>query len=253
VLGPGAVSQDDVFSEVVGGVSGVWSTSRQARFFVSALGNWRNNFDDGDFDQVAVTGTAGAAHTFAGGNVLSLSAQAQQFWLGGDSFRQAFGGVLQYTNRLSGGRALSVSGEFFRQNFDDDPLRDSNRYGVGVSYAGRTFVVSGSAGHEETRRAGADHLSFDFARANVGIEEPVAEDMNVIAGIGGQLRRYDDDDPLFLTARKDEQLDGQLGLKVRLGDNLYARPRVTYTRNWSNIPLFDYDRFTGSVGVRLEF
>ncbi|MBZ6378011.1 hypothetical protein B5C34_01990 [Pacificimonas flava] len=253
VLGPGATADEDVFSEVVGGVSGVVATSRQARFFASGLANWRNNMDSEGFDQIALTGTVGAAHTFASRDVLSLSAQAQQFWLGGDSYRQAVGGILQFTNRLEGGKALSFSGEYFRQNFDGDPLRDSDRYGIGVAYAARTLVVQASGGHEETRRAAGDHLSFDYLRANAGVEQAVADGVAVILGVGGQIRRYDADDPLFLASRSDEQIDGSAGLKFRIADNAYVRPRVTYTRNWSNIPLYDYDRLTGSVGVRFEF
>ena len=52
--------------------------------------------------------------------------------------------------------------------------------------------------------------------------------------------------------RKDEQVDVSLGLKYLVADNVYLRPRVTYTRNFSNIALYDYDRWTASLGVRVE-
>jgi len=154
---------------------------------------------------------------------------------------------------LKNGEALSFSGEFFRLNFDNDPLRDADRYSVGISYAARTMILSLSGGHEETRRAAGDHLSYDYARLNVAVEQPIGTGLAVVAGIGGQLRRHDAADPLFLAQRKDEQVDLSLGLKVRLTDNLYARPRVTYTRNWSNFALYDYERATVSLGIRHEF
>ena len=252
-LGAGAISDDDVYVEAIGGVSAVTPISRQTRLFASVLGNVRENLEGGRFDQVALTGTGGLAHTLANRDVISLSAQGQQFWLGGNSFRQAVGAIAQYTHRLSNGQALSFSGELFRQNFDNDPLRDSTRYGLGATYAARNFVISTAGGHEETRRGGGDHLSFDYGRLNAAFEVPASDRIAVVGGVGGQLRRYDANDPLFLTPREDEQLDANLGLKVRITDAVYARPRVTYTRNWSNIALYDYDRLTASFGVRIEF
>ncbi|MFA7441650.1 MAG: tetratricopeptide repeat protein [Sphingomonadaceae bacterium] len=252
-LGPAAREQDKGFYEVQAGVSGVTAVSRQTRLFASLLGNWRDNIDSRAFDQAAITGTAGLGHTLANRDVLSFSLQGQQFWFGQRSFRQSVGGIGQYTKRLKNGEALSFSGEFFRLNFDNDPLRDADRYSVGISYAARTMILSLSGGHEETRRAAGDHLSYDYARLNVAVEQPIGTGLAVVAGIGGQLRRHDAADPLFLAQRKDEQVDLSLGLKVRLTDNLYARPRVTYTRNWSNFALYDYERATVSLGIRHEF
>ena len=252
-LGAGATANDDYYVEGTGGISGVTSISRQTRLFASVLANIRENLDSSTFDQIAATATGGASHTLANRDVVSVSLQGQQFWLGGNSFRQAVGAIAQYTHRLDGGNALSFSGEVFRQNFDNDPLRDSTRYGVGATYAARTYVIAAAGGHEETRRAGGDHLSYDYGRINAAFELPAGDNVAVVGGIGAQIRRYDADDPLFLTAREDEQFDATIGIKVKLADNIYARPRATYTRNWSNIALYDYDRFTASVGIRLEF
>tara|TARA_A100001391_G_scaffold130111_4_gene89426 strand:+ start:7811 stop:9124 length:1314 start_codon:yes stop_codon:yes gene_type:complete len=251
-LGANAQATDAAYIEAVGGVSAMSGVSRQTRLFGSLLANIRENLEAG-FDQISATGTAGVAHTLANRDVVSVSLQGQQFWLGGNSFRQAFGMIGQYTHRLEGGQALSVSGEFFRQNFDNDPLRDSDRYGAGVTYAARTFVLSAAGGHEETRRAGGDHLSYTYGRANLAFELPASDRVAVVGGVGGQIRGYDADDPLFLTAREDEQLDANIGLKFRMTGNVYARPRVTYTRNWSNIALYDYERFTANLGIRVEF
>ncbi|MBU0556721.1 MAG: DUF560 domain-containing protein [Alphaproteobacteria bacterium] len=252
-LGAAAREQDKPFYEIQAGVSGVTAISRQTRLFASLLGNWRDNVESRPFDQAAITGTGGIGHTLANRDVISFSVQGQQFWLGHDSFRQSYGAIGQYTKRLKSGEALSVSAEFFRLNFDNDPLRDANRYGVGISYAARTMIVSLSGGHEETRRNAGDHLSFDYLRVNFGIEQPIYTNVSIVAGLGGQLRRHDKADPLFLGKRHDEQIDLSAGLKFKIAENLYARPRVSYTRNWSNFALYSYERATVSVGVRHEF
>lgn len=253
VLGGNAREIDKPFYEAQGGVSVVSAVDRQTRLFGSLLGTWRDNIDNRAFDQGSATATGGLAHTLANRDVLSLSAQAQNFWLAGSSFRQAYGLVGQYTHLLSGGRALTFAGQAFRFNYEADPLRDANRFSLAVSYVDRTLIATLSGGKEETRRSAGDHLSNSYAGLTLGFERPVAAGLSVVGGLAGELRRYDTADPLFLRKRRDEQLDASLGIKVLISHRIYARPRVSYTRNWSNIALYDYDRVTVSLGLRAEF
>lgn len=252
-LGPGSRASDDGFYEIQGGVSGVSAIARQDRVFASVLGSYRGNADVGGFDQGSATGTAGVAHSFANRDTLSVSLQAQQFWLGGSSYRQAYGSIVQYTHLLDGGRALSVSGQAFRFNFDGQPLLDAGRLALAVSYAERNLVATVSGGKEETIRQAGDAQSNSFFDISVGIEKPLSAKMAFVGGIAGNLRRYDAQDILFLTKRHDERVDVSAGVKYLVADHIYVRPRVTYTRNFSNIALYDYDRWTASVGVRFEF
>ena len=82
---------------------------------------------------------------------------------------------------------------------------------------------------------------------------PLARTIAVVGGIGFDLRRHDAPDPLFLVKREDERLDLTAGLKVAITDRLFLQPTATYSRNWSNIALFDFERWTASVGARFEF
>lgn len=124
---------------------------------------------------------------------------------------------------------------------------------MAASYATKRFVVSAQAGHEQTDDPAGDSNSNSFAGATVGAEIPIGTRMAFVAGAGFDLRRYDQADALFLTERKDERVDAQIGFKVLLADNVYVRPRVTYTRNFSNIAIYDYERVTASIGLRFEF
>jgi tetratricopeptide (TPR) repeat protein len=252
-LGAGAVAQDDEFTDLTAGISGVTAIGRQDRLFASVLGNWRDNWNSSQFDQAALTATAGYAHSFANQDVVSLSVQAQEFWLDDRGFRSSLGVTGQYTKALAGGRAVTLSGGWNRLDFDGDPLRDADRYSAGVGFVGKRFVVNLTGGKEETRRAAGDNLSFTFAAANLGAEVPVSTRIAVVAGAGFDLRRHDADDPLFLVKRNDERLDLQTGLKVAVLDRLFLQPTATYSRNWSNIALFDFERWTLAVGARFEF
>lgn len=252
-LGPGAVAQDGEYYELQGGVSAVTAIGRQDRLFASALGNWRDNFDSRAFDQAALTGTAGYAHSFANRDVVSLSGQVQKFWLGHDGYRTSYGVIGQYTKTLDGGRALTLSAQWNRLDYDGAPLRDADRYAVGVGYVTRTIAANLTGGKEEVRRRAGDAESNWFAGASIGGEFPVAAKLALVAGAAFDLRRYDQADVLFLTKRNDERIDLTAGVKFALTDRLFFQPRATWTRNWSNIALYDYERWTVSAGLRLEF
>ena len=258
VFGPGTLAGNarathDGYGEIQAGISGVAAVSRQDRVFGSLLANYHDNIDSNTFDQASATGTAGFAHSFANRDTLSLSGQAQQFWLGQHSYRQAFGAIGQYTHVLNGGRALSFSAQYFRFNYDNQPLLDANRVAVAVSYAARKFVLTGTGGHEQTREVAGDAQSNSFGEVSVGAELPIAAKISFVGGATADIRRYDAPDALFLTQRRDERLDVSAGLKFLVAKNVTVRPRVTYTRNFSNIAIYDYERATASFGVRLEF
>lgn len=252
-LGAGARAQRAEFYELSAGVSGVTAVGRQNRLFGSVLGSWRDNFGGGAFDQASLTGTAGIAHSLANQDVLSLSAQVQGFWLGHDPYRTAIGMIGQYTHRLNGGRALSVSVQYNRFDYAGDPLRDANRVALGVGFVTRNLSANLIAGHEETRRQAGDANSNSFAGGSLGAEVPLGPRVALVAGAGFDLRRYDAADPLFLTRRRDQRLDLSAGVKLALLPRLYLQPRVTYARNWSNIALYDHDRWTASAALRFEF
>lgn len=252
-LGGAAVAQSDEFYDITAGISGVTALGRQDRVFASLLGNWRDNLTTSLFDQAALTATAGYAHSFANQDVISISAQVQEFWLDRSSFRTSAGVTAQYTKPLSRGRAVTASAQWSRLDFAGDPLRDADRYAASLGLVGKRFIATLTGGTEQTRRQAGDHLSFDFVAVNLGAEVPVAKRVAAVGGIAFDLRRHSADDPLFLTERKDERLDLTAGLKVAVTDRLFLQPIATYSRNWSNIALFDFERWTVSVGARFEF
>ncbi|WP_234041453.1 tetratricopeptide repeat protein [Erythrobacter aureus] len=252
-LNPAARARDEAFYQLQGGVSVDVPLGRQTRLFASALGNWRDNLDSGFADQFSVTGTAGISHTFASGNVASLSGQAQRFVIDGDGFRAAFGIIGRYAIRSRRNEAVAISGQYFRLDYDGDPLREADRFAGSITYAGRHLYGGIGGGKEETVRARADHLSFGFFNAQLGLEYPVSQRVSLLAGAGVEYRDHDGQDPLFLIGRKDWRIDLSLGLRAYLSDRVSIRPRVTYTHNDTNIALYEYDRWTAGLGLRFEF
>ena len=252
-LNGAAVERDEPFVQVQGGLSGSTAIRRQTRAFGSVLGNWREHLRSSFVDQLSGIVTTGVAHTLASRDVLSLAGQAQVFLLDGEGYQSSVGAVGRYTKRLTDGAALSLSAQYFRLNYDNQPLRDADRFAGSVVYTGRTIYAGAGGGREDTRRAGAEHFSFTFANGQVGAEMPVSARVSVQGGASVEYRDHDGADPLFLTGREDVRLDLSLGLRVLLAEHVSVRPRVTYTRNESNLALYDYGRWTAGIGLRFEF
>lgn len=252
-LAGGATQQGEGFAQVQAGLSAEAPISRQTRLFASALGLSRDAFDGKAFDQAVLTGTAGIARTAATGDVISLSAQGQKFWLGHDGFRVSYSAIGQYTHRMRAGDAMSFALQYSAIDYRKDPLRDADRYTATISYAGQTIYAALGGGKEATRRAGGKHLGYWLLSGQAGLEQPLSDRFAATGGIGVEHRQYDDADPLFLQGRRDTQFDASLGLRAIIARGLSVRPRVTYTRNKSNLALYDYDRVTASISIRKEF
>jgi len=257
-LGPATLSgtatrMSDNYYQLQAGLTGTKMLSRQTTLYASILTSRRDNFDTAQFDQTAVAGTLGLSHATASGNSVAVSAQGQRFWLGADGFRTSLGAIAQFTHPLAGGRTLSVQAQYFHLNYDGDQQRDAARYASTMSYADRGIVLSIGGGRERTIRSTAQNLGYWFAAFQGGIERPLNQVITALAGLSIEHRDHDSDDPLFLATRRDTQIDATLGLRIALGRGFSIRPRATLTRNYSNIPLYDYRRATGAVGLRLEF
>lgn len=253
-LGPAALSgaaiaNEDAFARLEGGVSVVNGVNERTRIFGSLLGSLRENESASAFSTAALTATGGAAYTFADRSVLTGSLNYQTLWIGGDVYRETAGGGVQYT-REAGPGAITLSAQVFDLSHDADPLRDGTRYAGGVSYSWRNGVVTAQGGREELT---AGTVSNDFYGASVSYEHELMPRLSLTAIAAYEARDYDDVDPLFLTAREDEQFDAALGLRWQARENMFVVPTVTYTDSSSNIAIYDYDRVTASVSLRFEF
>lgn len=253
-LGGGSSRVEDGFGGAQAGISASTGVGRGDRVYGSALGLWRDAFDRNAFDQAALTGTAGYVHGFANRDALSLSGQVQRFWYGREGLRTSYGAIGQYTRALArAGATLSGQVQYYRFDYDAGRGLDADRVGATITYADeRIFAVAGG-GREDTDDATAGHLDQWYGAVQAGGEFPVARNVALVVSANAERRVYDDPDPLFLRARRDTQLDVSLGVGIGLTRALSVRPRATYTRNFSNIALYDFERVVASTVLRVEF
>lgn len=106
---------------------------------------------------------------------------------------------------------------------------------------------------EETTDNTTDYYSHTLVGIQLGAETVIQP--NLSAYIDGRFehRAYDDDFPLFLEERADNQLDISTGLNYAIQQNLIFQPSVSYRNADSNIGFYDYDRWVSSVSLKHKF
>lgn len=257
-LGPATLSgaaqhQSDGFGLAEGGLGLSYGFDRQSRVFASFVGSEHANFEQSSFDQTFGAATVGYAYTLPSRDVVSLAGQAQDFLIGGSQYRQAEGGLAQYTHVLTGDRAISFGVQYFDLRYRTDSLRNAGRSSVSLTYSDKEIFVGAQGGREITRSSAADYLSNDFYGLRAGIEHPLCRDLTGFGTVAIEKRDYGNTDPLFLTDREDWETDLVTGLRYRLFRQTSLVPQITYTHTESNIALYQYDRVTTSLALRVDF
>ena len=145
-------------------------------------------------------------------------------------------------------------------NYLQDDARDAWRTVIGASVQhafaaplSPVATVTVYGGLEKTFDAAADHESHGLAGIRTTLEAMLGEHLTGFAQFSYEHRQYHADYPLFLTPRTDNVVTLTGGLNQRLGERTTLRPTVSYTRSHSNVGLFDYDRWVGSLTLRQDF
>jgi hypothetical protein len=119
-----------------------------------------------------------------------------------------------------GGRSYGFAGVFGGRDRATDHREDGDKAILGMRVAAQWSITG-------------DSEWFAFASAASG--------------------RYDQTNPNFLVQRRDLQYDAGMGLNWRFAAGWTLRPQLAYTRNDSNIELYDYNRYDLSITLRRDF
>lgn len=86
-----------------------------------------------------------------------------------------------------------------------------------------------------------------------GVQQALKTGLDIFATLSMQYSKYDRLNILFQEYRKETQYDVGLGLNWRFERDWLLKPQLTYTRNNSNLPIYDYDRYEFSLTLRRDF
>lgn len=260
-LSPGGREQQSWFADTAAGLGVEHRVDDTWAFLAGAGVSQRTNFRQSQMDTVAYDGSLGLSGTF-GKTVVQVGPLAQRQLVDGDHYRDVFGGTVQVRHAFSD---TTVGGAYVQHLLlsykGGQDFRDARRTVVGINAAHVLAdgdwqpVVFGQAyvGGENADRGGQGHLGNGFGGGRVGVELTPAEDLRWVTTLSGERRMHDDDDPLFLTTRRDTQVGIATAVTYTLHSGLSITPEIAYTDQGSNIAINDYSRTTATVSFRYQF
>jgi len=260
-LAPGALELEDSFASLAAGFSFGTDLSAQWSLVGGASYYGKYNRDITLFDMASWDGALGLRWA-KDANAVTLVAQGQTYSVDDRRYRDTAGGTLQWQHNLSQASQFSLFLQHAALSFPDptQEIRDAHRSIGGVGYAhafGGTYapVVFASlyGGEEKQDDDAVPHLGHKPVGLRFGAQSAVAVQTILFGTLAFEQRTYNGDDPLFLTRRKDEQVDVTIGVNFTFAPKWSLRPQATYTENSSTIEIYSYKRTVAQVGLRRDF
>lgn len=186
--------------------------------------------------------------------------QDGHFYVDDTSFRHAYGATAQWQKTFDVQNQASVYGQYSKLEYDDSPIRDADRYVLGLNYAHafnastQPVVFFGAyVAQEDAVRANTRFLDQDIYGVRAGGQLVVAPSWLAYVSAGYESRDYQAEDLAFLRKRKDDQYDITLGVNYVPARYWTVKPQISLIKNDSNIELNAFERATMSIQVRRDF
>lgn len=258
-LGNAAKEKSDNFMNLAAGISVRQPVTDEFSVFGNASFAGRFNSSETDFSNNVYDFNAGYQYV-RNKNNFSFALQNNYFDLDNESFRHAYGATAQWLYNIDSYNQAGAYAQFSRLKYDDSPIRNADRSIIGVN-VGHVFqgdfnpVVFASlyGGREDARDDTVDFLDQDVFGLRAGGQLSLNQLWQLNATISYERRDNDENDPFFLTKRKDDQYDALIGLRYFAAPGWTIKPQFSYSKNESNIDLNGYERKVISVNVRKDF
>jgi outer membrane protein len=214
--------------------------------------NAANAFDIRQFDASGGASYREERNEFSG--VLNVG----QTNIGGSTLRRITGLTSEWTYRADGNQQWGSYLQLANLSYPSQPVRDARRTVLGTSFATQTagglvWYAGGYAGRESQKDAAFPQFGHRLMGLRGGLQMPIAPQWSLFAALGYENRRYNGPDLLFLTTRKDTQLDLSIGAAWRITDKWRITPQLSFNNSDSNIVINDSSKQVFSVTARYEF
>jgi len=259
IIDPSDQEVDDAFTTVAGGASMSYPLNDSLRFNAGLNAYWRYLPNETEFDTASVNGYAGL-DLIQGDTVFTLAGQGENFRLDGDTYRNAYGALLQLRQAIGDVSQFTAYGQYARLEYPDQSFRDGNRFTLGGAYSSilpgtfaPTGFIGGYGGVEEPDDDNSDHLKYNFAGIRMGGQLQFNQQTSLFGFFNYERRNYDSDDPLFNEPRVDNYYGLRVGSDYHFARQWTVTPAVDYMRSDSNLEIFTYDRWIVSATLRVDF
>lgn len=224
----------------------------------TGLSGWKKmNNGKSRFDTASVDANVGLSWQQER-NTYSLTAQYNNFWLDDKDYRRAAGLTAQWQHNLNARNQFSTFVQYSDLDYDKQHIRDADRWVYGAAYAhalrtGEIIFASIYGIAEKEKAKQQPQMGHDGYGIRVGAQTKSSQQLVIFGNISLEQRDYGGEEPAFLKVRDDTQLNINLGATYSLAKQWSLTPRISHTKNSSNIELNEYKRTMASLALRRDF
>lgn len=226
----------------------------------AAEGKLHSQTFDQQFDQTGVSAFGGVSY-LKDKDLYRATLSLSSLYVDYDRFREtgAVGG--EWHRQMDEFNTGSLFAQYARLEYPTQGVRDADFYGIGAGWR-RAFVgrmqpvlqLQALYGQEKNDAVPKrDDLSRDLYTLRGGVALTPAPKWGASAGLTYTTSRFMANDPLFTVTRDDNYYGAELGASYRLTKQITLRADYQYSRNESNIVLYEYKRDVVTLRARYEF
>jgi len=256
---PSGVKVGSGFWQLTGGANVVHPVAPGLAVFGSVAADYKMLNANSQFEPSNLSAAGGVSY-LRDKNLLRGTFSYNELSVDYSRFRDAAGASGEWTRQLDEFQSVTGALQYARLDYaDTNSIRDSNLYGLGAAYR-RAFigkwqplvVISGGYSQENNRKNRND-LGRDIYAIGAVLSFSPAPKWAASAGASYQESRYQAQDALFSTMRRDDYYAFNATLSYALTRTLSLRGEALLSKNDSNIALFEYKRNMVAFKVRYDF
>jgi outer membrane protein len=263
-----SVKVSDNYYGIAAGVEVAHRLSTKWRLYAGADLRQRGNRTQKDFDSLSLdvrTGVILGANT----DNIRLGISGGQYLLDNSKNSGTAGLNVEWSHAFNPSNQLRVFGRYAQYRYSDT-LMEPNNFDQKVIGVGLRRVMSngkssllGSLYHgtendvstivtAATPDGGRADGAKRFSGMRIGSQTTFGEKTTVFINAGVQAGDYGKINSLFLRQRSDRLYDLVAGVNWQLGKLWKLRPQINYSKNASNIAIYEYDRTDVSITVHRD-
>lgn len=253
-----ALAQGDHYQGLTVGGELVHALTNSLTVFIGgdARGRWHRDLEVADYS--TIDGRLGIGYN-SGAHNMRLALIGGRFRLDDVDTRDNSGGTLDYRYLATKQDQISLGFSGSRNKFLPAALRINDydlyqgtigwlhAYADGRSAAGLTLLFG-----KERETAGRVDGDKPFVGLRLSLQRSFGGTVGAFLQAGAQSGEYELVNPLFGAKRDETLYDVSAGASWVFAKGWSLRPQVVYTKNKSNLPLFEYDRTDVSLNLRWD-
>lgn len=259
VIGQLGVKKDDGFGWLAAGGYVSHPVAPGVALFGNGQVDSKRNFHEDVFNETNLNLSGGVSYRQEQ-SLFRLGANYTYLWIDDHDFRQTYGATGEWLYQIDQQQSVGLIGQYARLDYaGGQSPRDADYWGLIATYrrlfthAWQPILSLGlTLGTEDSKRNRPD-LVRDLLGARIGLSFTPEAKWGVSIAYGHLRSDYKGPDVFFGTTREDKYDAIEAAVSYLYTKQLSFRGEARFTKNRSNIDLFDFPRNIALVKVRYEF